>query len=154
MRTGRKPYGKPLTVPQVLAWADAHHGRTGKWPTTRAAKVGGAPGENWHAINRALGRGLRGLPGGSSLAQLLAADRGRRNPRRLPHLTVQQILAWADAHRRRTGRWPSRDSGPVADAPGEQWRNIEAALSVGCRSLPGGDTLARLLDRHRRHKGG
>jgi hypothetical protein len=34
-------------------------------------------------------------------------------------LTVKQILAWAKAHRRRTGRWPSAASGPVAEVPGQ-----------------------------------
>jgi hypothetical protein len=42
----------------------------------------------------------------------------------------------------------------VAEAPGERWRNIEAALYDGSRGLPGGDTLARLLDRSRRGKPG
>jgi hypothetical protein len=62
---------------------------------------------------------------------------------------VEQILAWADAHHARTGRWPTSASGPVADAPGERWRNIDGALRYGRRGLPGGGSLARLLDRHR-----
>jgi hypothetical protein len=73
-----------------------------------------------------------------------------------PPLTVAQILAWADAYRRRTGSWPSAVSGSVPEAPGEKWRNIEQALYVGLRGLPGGDSLAKLLDRRRRrrqHKG-
>jgi hypothetical protein len=101
---------------QILAWADAHHARTGQWPTTRAGKVLGAPGENWQAINQALVGGHRGLPGGSSLAQLLAQRRGMPNSCRLPRLTVKQILAWAKAHRERTEKWPNRASGPVTNA--------------------------------------
>jgi hypothetical protein len=31
-------------------------------------------------------------------------------------LTVEQILAWADAHKARTGTWPTRRSGPSATA--------------------------------------
>ena len=46
--------------------------------------------------------------------------------------------------------WPSANTGPIPGAPGEYWGNIRVALSVGVRGLPGGDTLARLLDRHRR----
>ena len=35
-----------------------------------------------------------------------------------PPLTVKQILAWADAHRERTGHWPNCKRGiVVADAP-------------------------------------
>ena len=64
-------------------------------------------------------------------------------------LTVGQILAWADAHHTRTGKWPTLASGPVAEAPGERWTAIDTALRLGCRGLPGGDSLTRLLDRHR-----
>ena len=64
-------------------------------------------------------------------------------------LTAEQVLAWADAHFARTGRWPSKYSGPLADAPGETWEKINAALSNGYWGLPGGDSLAKLLDRHR-----
>jgi hypothetical protein len=69
---------------------------------------------------------------------------------RRPPLTVEQVLAWADAHFARTGRWPSAVSGPVADAAGETWAKIHAALYDGHRGFPGGDSLARLLDRYRR----
>jgi hypothetical protein len=68
--------------------------------------------------------------------------------RRVP-LTVEQILAWADAHRARTGGWPGIDSGPIADAPGESWKAVDSALRAGCRGLPGCDSLPRLLARHR-----
>jgi hypothetical protein len=67
-----------------------------------------------------------------------------------PHLTVTQILRWADAHRGRTGRWPTAATGPVAGAPGEHWAAINSALRFGLRGLPGGDSLAQLLVRHGR----
>jgi hypothetical protein len=67
-----------------------------------------------------------------------------------PKLTVAQVLRWADAHHRRTGRWPGAHSGPVAGAPGEIWRNINGALRQGFRGLSGGETLAQLLVRHDR----
>jgi hypothetical protein len=70
--------------------------------------------------------------------------------RHRPALTVEQILAWADAHHARTGRWPGAHSGPIADAPGETWGKIEGALYDGYRGLPGGDSLAKLL--LRRHQ--
>jgi hypothetical protein len=66
-----------------------------------------------------------------------------------PRLTVAQILAWADAHRRRTGRWPGQTSGPVAGVPGQTWAAVVEALRRGLRGLPEGDTLARLLARER-----
>jgi hypothetical protein len=40
-------------------------------------------------------------------------------------LTVGQVLAWADAHHTRTGKWPTVASGPVAEAPGERWTAID-----------------------------
>jgi hypothetical protein len=67
-----------------------------------------------------------------------------------PNLTVAQVLAWADAHHARTGGPPRVASGPVADAPGEDWRAINSALRRGLRGLPGGESLGRLLVRHGR----
>jgi hypothetical protein len=139
-----------LEVGQILRWADAHHARTGKWPAANTGPVYGAPGESWGAINSALVMGYRTLPGGSSLAALLAEHRGRRNRAAVPPLSEALILAWADAHHARGGRWPHASSGPVADAPGENWHAINQALAYGARGLPGGDSLARLLVRHGR----
>jgi hypothetical protein len=118
----------PLTVEQVLAWADRHREKTGSWPAAGSGKVAGARGQTWKGINDALERGYRGLPGGSSLAQLPAEHRGKHNKTWRPPLTEGQILGWADAHRRRTGAWPNLLSGAVADAPGETWREINNCL--------------------------
>jgi hypothetical protein len=141
----------PLTVDRVLVWADAHRLRTGRWPDARSGPVHGTPGQTWQALNLALARGCRGLPAGSSLARLLEQHRGRRNQARAPRLTVRQILAWADAHRARTGAWPSARGGPVHGAPGETWLAISSALWAGHRGLRGGETLAQLLRRHGRN---
>lgn len=138
-----------LTVAQILKWADAHHRRTGRWPTRHSGPIRGAPGETWLKIETALGKGHRGLPRNSSIARLLAEHRGRRNLKALPRLTIAQILTWADAHHRRTGRWPGMASGPVVGAPGENWRNIENSLRRGDRGLPGDLTLAGVLSEHR-----
>jgi hypothetical protein len=70
-------------------------------------------------------------------------------PRHKPPLSIEQILAWADAHHARTGQWPTARSGPVPEAPGEVWDTIDGALHEGSRGLSGGDSLARLLARHR-----
>jgi hypothetical protein len=147
---GCRPDRPPLTVDRILAWADEHRRCTGRWPSAVAGPVAGAPGENWRNLNEALVQGYRGLPGGSSLARLLAERRGR--PRRTvgPPLTVGQILGWAEQHLRRTGRWPTTASGPVADEPGENWRALNMALWKGHRGLPRGGSLARLLREHRK----
>jgi len=133
-----------LTIAQILAWADAFHEHTGRWPTVRSGPIMDAPGENWKIIHDALYAGKRGLLGGSSLAKLLAIERGVRNVAAQPRLTVEQILRWARALEKRSGRWTTRTSGSVADAPGEQWGLIDQSLYKGLRGLPGGNTLARL----------
>ncbi len=138
-----------LTADQILKWADAHHLRTGNWPKVLSGKVLDAPSEKWESIHLALYQGFRGLPGGSSLARLLAERRGVRNQKALPSLTVDQILKWADAHRDSTGQWPNENSGDVVDAPGEKWGNINAALANGSRGLSSGSSLPRLLQLQR-----
>src|SRR6516162_6919172 len=132
-RRRRRRSRPQITAAQILAWADAHHRRTGRWPVTA-----GPLGLTWRALDNALRLGFRGLEGGSSLAQLLAAYRHVRNLCQLPRLSRQQILAWADAHQKRTGAWPTAHSKPVAGAPGEMWRALDSALRVGLRGLPGG----------------
>jgi hypothetical protein len=148
-RFRRRP--PPLTEAQILAWADDHHARTGRWPRVAEGPVAADKNENWRAINHALWYGLRGLPGGDSLARLLARARGVRNRQGLPDLDSARILAWADAHRARTGRWPGKSATPgdIPEAPGERWPNVHQALKLGLRGLPGGDSLARLLARER-----
>jgi hypothetical protein len=138
-----------LTEQQVLSWADDHHQRTGEWPTAKSGTIPDSGGEKWAAINMALRAGARDLPGGSSLARLLAEHRGVRNRKALPSLSVEGILAWADLHHERTGEWPSHNSGPITDAPGETWLAADMALRKGLRRLPGGSSLAMLLAEHR-----
>ncbi|AMV24013.1 hypothetical protein VT84_06430 [Gemmata sp. SH-PL17] len=138
-----------LTAQQILRWADAHYRRTGAWPAIGSGPVAGAPGESWHAVDAALLMGHRGLPRGGSLARLLAKHRGVRNPAAPPALAPEHLLAWADAHYRRTGAWPVGAGGAIDGAPGETWAAVEAALRAGLRGLPGGDSLARFLARHR-----
>jgi hypothetical protein len=131
----------PLSVERILAWADRHHARHGTWPTVKSGPVSSAGGEWWCQIDIALREGGRGLPGGTSLHRLLAEC--RLVPRRL--LTLELVLAWAEAHRAATGSWPGATSGPVAAAPGENWSTINAALGKGCRGLPSGTSLAKLF---------
>jgi hypothetical protein len=135
----------PLGKKKILAWALAHRDRTGQWPNVNSGPVADAPGEKWNLIDNALRNGHRGLPGGSSLAQLLAQKCGMRNPADLPGLTEEKILHWAELHFRREGAWPRYKSGPVADAPGETWAGLDYALRCGKRTLLGGSSLAKLL---------
>jgi hypothetical protein len=145
VRLGRTP--PSLSEKQVLAWADAHFAAMGKWPTEGSGPIPGTR-ETWCAVAGALRHGGRGFRRRSSLAQLLAQRRGVRNSGRLPPLTEQQILAWASAFFQTTGRWPYRESGPIAQSPGDTWSAADQALRVGVRGLPGGSSLAKLLRRH------
>jgi hypothetical protein len=143
-----------FTIKQILGWCDAYHVQAGEWPrlsTLRNQSIPGSHGETWHAVDAALRHGGRGLPGQSSLAQLLAKHRGVRNPADAPRLTVRQILEWADNHHKRTGRWPKEKewSDEIPGSGGETWRAINSALAAGFRGLSGGSSLAILLAEHR-----
>jgi superfamily II DNA or RNA helicase len=147
VRNAKRP--PPLTLQQILSWADAHHNRTGEWPKGKSGAIHGQPGETWLGVNIALHAGQRGLPGRSSLAQLLQEERGARNMRRPALLTLKQILSWADAHYERTREWPSGHGGPISDAPGDTWAAVDQALQKGRRGFSGGSSLSQLVAEHR-----
>jgi hypothetical protein len=145
-RSVRNAWTRPnFTIRQILAWADAVYEQTGQWPQTKSGPIAQAPGESWSVVNSALGRGQRGLLGGSSLAKLLALERGVRNQVSLPRLSEKRILAWANAHHRRNGECPTKASGPIPEAPGDTWAAMDAALRQGNRGLQGGSPMSRLL---------
>ena len=137
----------PLNIKQILVWVDLHKEATDDWPSQKSGRVTGMD-ETWLGIDATLRAGRRGLPGGSSLARLLAEHRGVRNQMDLPSLTIEQILDWADAHKSARGDWPNRNSGSVTGT-NEIWAAVDAALNQGNRGLPSGSSLAKLLAEHR-----
>lgn len=137
-----------LTIEFILGWADQHRERTGQWPKCTSGAVVDAPEENWGAIHSALGYGCRGLPGGTTLAKFLAEHRGAPIKPSGP-LTIEQILAWADAFHERTGEWPTRKSGPIGPGINGYWGGVQNSLQKGLRGLPFGSSLARILRDHR-----
>jgi hypothetical protein len=139
-----------LSMKQILLWADAHHARFGAWPTRDSGKVVGDRHETWARINNALVLGVRGLAGGSSLAQVLASYRNVRNRKALPRLRISEIVRWADEHFEATGRWPTYLAGPVLSAPGETWAGVHSALRMGLRGLHGGSSLYQVLHQYRK----
>jgi hypothetical protein len=140
---------RSLTEDQILAWADLHKKSTGNWPKAASGLIPDTPGETWSGVDHALSKGSRNLPGNSSLAKLLAERRGIRNIKGLSPLTKERILRWLDSHKQRTGKWATKQSGPIHDSPGDTWANVNAALAQGLRGLPGGSSLARLIRNHR-----
>ncbi|MGH2603208.1 MAG: hypothetical protein ACRDJ9_27970 [Dehalococcoidia bacterium] len=145
-RVGRHVRKPPLSVPLILGWLDEHRREHGTWPTSRSGAIRGAPGETWGIVNEALRHGQRGLPAGSSLVKLLVHYRGVRNFQHLPRLSKQQIRAWATAWKKQHGRRPTASSGPIPGTHGETWSAIDMALHQGHRGLPGGSSLAKLLN--------
>jgi hypothetical protein len=136
-----------LHIAEILAWADAHHERTGKWPNANSGQIHDATrAETWGAMEAALRDGHRGLRPGGSLARLLEKHRGVRNIQNLPKLTRAKVVRWARQHRKSTGRWPNLHSGPVAGTNGETWSGIHSVLSSGSRGFSKGGSLARLLE--------
>jgi hypothetical protein len=72
MRGVPNPRNLPeLTTQSIIIWAEAYRAKYGRWPTTTAGKVEDGSGGTWQAINTALSKGGRGLPGGSSLKKVL-----------------------------------------------------------------------------------
>ncbi len=55
-------------------------------------------------------------------------------------LTEEQILAWADAYRAVTGRWPTQHAAPLSIpcGPTARWAALDLALRRGYRGLHGG----------------
>jgi hypothetical protein len=141
-----------FSIRQILAWADAHHARTGKWPHCKSGPIPECPASTWRAVETALTSGGHGLPGGSSITRLLVERRAIRHRFQPLDLTIPQILAWAEAFLARTGQWPNRRSGPLLEAQGESWRIIERALRTGGRGLEGGLSLRHLRDPAKHHE--
>ena len=144
--TGRLPR---LTTKDILKWADAHKHQHGRWPRVKDGPIPGTSGESWVIVDIALRKGTRGLLGRSSLTKLLSRHRGIRNPAAVPKLSLPRIVRWADAHKRRTGNWPTAKSGPVHENLDENWTSIDNALRCGLRGFVGGSSLPQLLSEHR-----
>src|SRR5471030_3092956 len=145
-RWRRKRSVRPeLTIAQILAWADGFHAATGRWPGVLEGPISSVLDVTWQAVDQALAKGMRGLPGGSTLAQLLAKERGLRNIKQLPRLSDRKILAWADTFHEQTQLWPHRDSGIIPGTGGESWQSVDSALHRGSRGLRHVSSLAQLL---------
>jgi hypothetical protein len=143
----KKLWLRPLPIKDILHWASAFRAATGRFPTKDDGGMNRY--ETWPKVDAALRYALRGLPGGSSLAQLLAERMDYRNVQNLPPHNEEQILRWADEHHRQTGKWPTYKSGTIPDSCGETWSAINQSLMKGVRGLSGGSSLARFLALHR-----
>jgi hypothetical protein len=135
------------TVTLLLKWIDARHESKGDWPHDDDGPIPGTNGETWYAVDMALRKGLRGMPGGSSLAKFLMIKRGVRNIMALPRLRTEQIVEWIDEHKKDKGTWPTAESGEIPGTT-ETWRGIDKALRKGARGLKR-SSLCHLLETYR-----
>jgi hypothetical protein len=198
-----KPAGwSPLTLKQILAWADAFRRRTGQWPSANAGPVSEAPGEKWQIVTdfRSAEIGVQGkrtdltstlqdakLPR-AGVSKLRAIIRASAVVQRLYDQDLLAVdvagCAWQkkpgsldrdpasirdDAHETQqtngpggrtdpgVGGRPPSAHGPVAEPvrragggrPGGELGGCQSGASGREPGLPGGDSLPRLLDRHR-----
>jgi hypothetical protein len=138
-----------LTIPKILRWVDAYYRANHKWPTARHNLIPDSGGETWARVDSAMKEGLRGLSGGTTLARLLGKERGVRNRKNLPRLSVKKILACADTYYKRHGRWPGMSKTEIPGSQHETWLSVDHGLRAGNRGLSGRSSLARLLAAHR-----
>jgi hypothetical protein len=136
-----------LTVKTIVLWAKAHKKRSGRWPAVKSGAIPEAPGETWSGVKAALVVGMRGLHGGDSLAKLLSRECGKRNLAGVPPLSPERIRGWVLNHHRTTGKWPKSTSGPILGVAGETWSAVDNALHKGRRGLPGGSSVAKVVER-------
>ncbi len=146
-RRGRfNPADLKLSDKQIVAWADSWLARTGDWPTRDSGRVLSGGRINWRLVDLALRAGCGEKREEGSLEDFLASRRGVARPQ----LSMEKILAWADAFHKRAAQWPTEVCGPVAEARTECWSEIDSALAAGLRGLPGGSSLAGLLAEKRK----
>ena len=137
--------GQPpdLSGDDILEWADAYHETDREWPTSRAGVIPETPGESWLLVEAAITLGKRGFAGGTTLLRFLAANWMR--PCRSPEdLTIENVLAWADAWYARTGRRPIAKSGEIPGTGGITWRAVDSGRREGRTNRPSGLSLERL----------
>lgn len=153
---GIRSYHNPPTLPTqlILDWItlfiNKHKRKPNKLDGPIEFAEGEYLGETWSSIDMALWRGGRGQPGKSSLASLIQENFGIKNHLDLPALSAKLILDWVKQYIDVHGKKPHRTSGIIEPVSEEYkditWTIVNTALEVGTRGLPGGSSLARLID--------
>jgi hypothetical protein len=95
-----------------------------RWPDRHDGAIPTLEG-SWLAIDEALRVGVRGLPGGSSLAKERVALTGAR---RRQSLTEENVKAAILAHHRATGAWPNDSTKGVIPGVGYTWSYVRAFI--------------------------
>ena len=137
---------KNLSIQLIISWAKHHYQETNSWPTYESGVVLAEPSENWGAIRSNLVAGGRGLPSGLSIEKVLTNELGIVGVRSGKNLTEELVIRLAKAHFELTEVYPHEKSTWILDGS-DSWAAISAALREGLRGLPGGTSLAQLLDK-------
>lgn len=155
-KLGIRSYHNPPALPTqlIIDWITLFINKYERKPNMSDGNIEFAEGEyareTWSGVNAALWRGGRGQPGKSSLASLIQENFGIKNIQDLPALSATLILDWIKQYIDVHGKKPNRTSGiiePVSEEyKGITWTIINTALEVGTRGLPGGSSLAKLID--------
>ncbi len=137
-----------LSEEDILNWAEQYKVEFGRYPTMREGQVKYfTQGRlTWCAVNACLDKGLRGLPGGTTLSRLIVNNLVNVNKSSLHRLLEEDILRWAEQYKVEFGRYPHCQSGRVNfDGSYFTWANIDVCLRRGHKGLSGGSSLSKLL---------
>ncbi len=133
----------PLSLKQILSWADAYFEKYGTWPDATSGPIDGT-NENWKYIEHWLNYGTRGFAGGYSLVSLLRHERGVISRAIPTKLNITKVLRWVANYRSEHGGWPTSASG-VIPGTGATWNEVDTALKNGLLGLPRGSSLPSLI---------
>ena len=139
-----------LTEEMILGWCDAFFDKYSEWPRRGDPREvpGGYEGDSWSRIDYALRNKSRGLTHEKlSLPKLLAdSNRGSKDGKLKQRLSEDLILSWAKSYSNQHSTWPKGHwTTPVPESPDDTWQVLEVALSLGCRGLSKGGSLAKLI---------
>ena len=142
--TGIEP---PLTEKALLNAMEAYHKGHGKYPAGKSGDASKYIGFKitWGSLDSCLRRGLRGLPGNSSLLQLRQKHRmGIETP-----LTEESIVKAMKDYHEEHGKYPSKKTPLVLKDLGMTWKAVDSCLRQGYRGLPGKSSLGKLKKKYK-----
>ena len=150
-KTGRYPtaesgdaskYLGSLTNEKVAKAIKLFHSENGFYPTPSSGEASKYFGDqtSWMAIDAALKKGFRGLPGGSTLVKEVAKSSVKIS------FSTQLIADAMEAYHKEHGKHPVQGSGDASKYFGFKttWAAVNESLRCGYRGLPGGSSLAML----------
>ena len=146
-------YPPPISLYYLDVWIKKYMNLHGRKPIVQSGIVefvdGQYKGITWAAINSALQKGRRGLPGGISLPQYIEARFEIKRSGNPPPLTESVILDWARQYIAKYKKNPTVQTGIIEftedEYKDETWRAVDAALRRGSRTLAGKSSLANLI---------